>query len=93
MFLLYLIAKIISILLMLELDAMLLRAILSWFDTGEGGIISLLTGILTMVTEPVILPVRFVLSHFPSLNNLPVDISFFVTFILLSLLRVLLPAL
>ncbi len=93
MFLLYLIAKIVSILLMLELDAMFLRAILSWFDTGRGGFLSMVTGVLTMITEPIVLPVRFVLSRFPAANNLPFDISFFVTFLLLSLLRALLPAL
>ena len=93
MFLLYLIAKVVSILLALELDAMLLRAILSWFDTGRGGFISALTGILTMVTEPIILPVRFLLSRIPAASNLPIDLSFFITFILLSLLQVFLPAL
>ena len=93
MFLLYLIAKVVSILLALELDAMLLRAILSWFDTGRGGFLSALTGILTMITEPVVMPVRFLLSRFPSVNNMPVDLSFFIAFILLSLLQAFLPAL
>lgn len=91
MFLLYLIAKIISILLMLVLDAMLIRAILSWFDRGEGGFLSALMGILTMITEPVIMPVRFLLSRFPAVNSLPIDISFLVTFLLLSFLRTVLP--
>ncbi|MBP3437681.1 MAG: YggT family protein [Clostridia bacterium] len=91
MYLLYLIAKIVHILLTLVLDAMFFRAILSWFDRGEGGFISTLHGFLALVTEPFILPVRWLLSRFPSIETLPVDISFFVTFLLLSLLSVILP--
>ena len=61
--------------------AMLGRAILSWFFV-EG---SRLSDFLYAVTEPVVLPVRLLFEKFGWFQNLPIDISFFVTFLLISL--------
>ena len=62
--------------------AMFLRAILSWFFAED----SRLGNFLYAVTEPVILPVRLLFERLGWFQNLPIDISFFVTFILISLL-------
>ena len=65
---------------MLQL-AMFARAILSWFPMEEGKISSFLHAL----TEPVILPVRALFHKMGWGENLPIDIPFFVTFIILSI--------
>lgn len=60
--------------------AMFLRAILSWFFVED----SRLGDFLYAVTEPAILPVRLLFEKLGWFQNMPIDISFFVTFLLLS---------
>lgn len=67
---------------------MLIRAILSWFPATQE---SMIAQFCTLVTEPFIAPVRFMLSRFSFTQGLPFDLSFFLTFILLSLLESFLP--
>lgn len=67
---------------------MMLRAIVSWLPIDED---SNLVNFLYAMTEPLIVPVRALLSRFDWLNDLPIDISFFVSFMLLSIVRILLP--
>ena len=67
---------------------MMLRAIVSWLPLDED---SNLVNFLFAMTEPLIVPVRALLSRFDGLNDLPIDISFFVSFMLLSIVRILLP--
>ena len=67
---------------------MLIRAVLSWFPSTQSSMIS---QFCILVTEPFIAPVRFMLSHFSFMQGLPFDLSFLVTFILLSLLESFLP--
>ncbi len=74
-------------LLMVLQIAMLVRAVLSWFPGGDGNIIS---EIAYVITEPVIIPVRAFLDRFESVKNFPIDMSFFVTFIIISLISSLL---
>jgi len=62
---------------------MLLRAILSWFPIREDNPILVF---VTMVTEPLILPIRALFERLGWFQNLPIDISFFVTFLILSLI-------
>lgn len=76
------------LLLLIEL-AFFLRAILSFFDPEEG---SFFAGVLFLITEPAILPVRALLSRLHIGEGLPIDLSFFVTFMLLSVLQTFLPA-
>lgn len=61
---------------------MLVRAILSFlpFDGNS------FSTFLTTVTEPVIFPMRKVCERFGFGEGLPIDIPFFLTFILLSIL-------
>ena len=63
---------------------MFIRAILSWLPMlGENSI----TDFIYQVTEVVIYPVRCILERFEIFTSLPLDLSFFVTFILLSILQ------
>jgi len=48
-------------------------------------------GFVYSVTEPIILPVRMIIERIPSFSQLPVDISFTVTFILLMVIQYILP--
>lgn len=65
--------------------AMFLRAVCSWF-MAEGRLIDF----LYMITEPFILPVRMLLDRFGLFQNLPVDLSFFITYLLLSVISAIL---
>lgn len=63
---------------------MLIRAILSWLPVDEE---STLANFVYMMTEPIVMPVRLVLERFDSIRNMPIDISFFVAFLLLSAIQ------
>lgn len=71
-----------GILMLLQI-AMLVRAVLSWFPAGSGSVIGELA---YTITEPVIAPVRRFLERFPAIRNFPFDISFLITFLLISML-------
>lgn len=71
-----------GILMVLQI-AMLVRAVLSWFPGGDGNIIG---DIAYSITEPVIIPVRRFLERFESVKNFPIDMSFFVTFMIISMI-------
>ena len=62
--------------------AMFIRAILSLFMAEDNAISSF----LYTITEPIILPVRRLLEKFNILQGLPIDISFLITYLLLSTL-------
>ena len=64
---------------------MLIRAILSWFppSDGRGGVIR---NFVYTVTEFFIAPVRTFLDRFDWARRSPLDLSFLVTFLLLSFL-------
>ena len=69
--------------LMALLAAMFVRAVLSWLPLSEG---NTLETIVYAVTEPFIIPVRFLLERIEWVKNAPLDVSFFVTFLIISLL-------
>ncbi len=58
------------------------RALLSWLPLGQNR----LTNFLDAVTEPVVKPIRSLLSKSSFLNNMSVDFSPFFAFLLLSFL-------
>ncbi len=66
---------------------MLGRAILSWIPMDDDNPIE---NFLYTVTEPVIMPVRAVIDYFGWFQSMPIDMSFFITFILLSIIEMLL---
>lgn len=78
-----------TVYIMLEavLLAMLLRAVLSWVNIDPNGG---LYGFLCMITEPFILPVRLILESIEAVQRLPIDLSFFVTYLILNLISMLL---
>lgn len=61
--------------------AMLVRAVMSLF-TDDGAIFDFVYSI----TEPVIIPVRRILAIFNVESGLPIDLSFLITYVLLSVL-------
>ena len=65
------------------LAAMFVRAITSWLPLSGDNIIE---NIAYAVTEPFIIPVRFLLEKIEWVRNAPIDVSFFVTFLIISLL-------
>ena len=68
--------------------AMMLRVIFSLFFDGED---SRLAIFLACITEPFIAPVRFLLVKFNILQDTPIDWSFTVSYLLIILLRLILP--
>ena len=62
-----------------------IRAILSWFAGSSTTGNSLYT-LLCQLTEPVVGPVREVLSRIPAMEQLPIDFSPLVAFLLLELI-------
>ena len=85
--LVYVITAMLSLLLSTNQLLMLIRAILSWFPMEED---SNLIRFIYMATEPVILPVRSLLDRFGLFEGMPIDMSFFITFMLISIIRMLL---
>lgn len=69
------------------LFAMLIRAILSLLMRGEESTFSML---LFYFTEPFILPVRKILERFGWFQGTPLDVSFFLTTVLLAMIQTLL---
>ena len=60
--------------------AMLIRAILSLFMAEDNAV----AGFLYTITEPVIMPIRRLLEKLNVFQGLPIDISFLITYLLLS---------
>ena len=68
--------------------ALLMRALVSLFMPEDE---SLFGGILMAVTEPFLMPLRVFLSRFSFFNETPIDVSFFVLVVLVSVLNMFLP--
>lgn len=68
--------------------AMFARMILSLLGLDEEGGLG---AFLMLLTEPVILPARLLLSRVRALEGLPIDLSFLVTYLLITLLTYSLP--
>jgi uncharacterized protein YggT (Ycf19 family) len=68
------------------LAAMFVRAIFSWFDPmGENRF----HNFLLVLTEPVIFPVRALCAKRHWFENIPIDIPYLITILLLSLIQTL----
>ncbi len=72
----------VAVLLLRILEMLLiLRAVLSWFPAGRDNPVMQL---LTLLTEPLLTPVRSLLYRlFPGLQRFPFDISFLIVFAVL----------
>ncbi len=84
----YILIRFVTIFLDVILFAMLIRAVLSWFSQGNG--VSPLAAFLFVITEPFILPVRAVCMRFGWFQGSPLDLSFLITTMILSITNVLL---
>jgi len=83
----YIVASVANMLTSVIQTLMTLRAILSWFPINEdNAFVNFLYG----ATEPFIIPVRALLERFAFFRNTPIDLSFLITFFLLSFLQMLL---
>ena len=67
--------------------AMLARAILSWFPMNSNK----LTDFLYAVTEPFIYPVRMLFDKMNWFSGMPIDISFLVSYLLITIVLIILP--
>lgn len=81
MFFYVLIATVRLALLVLKL-CMLARALFSFFPSDDNPLLAL----LAFITEPVIYPVRALCDRFGIGDGLPIDIPFFITFVILSVI-------
>ncbi len=68
---------------------MLIRAILSFFPTEEETAIERFAFI---ITEPFIIPVRAIVMRIEFFRTLPIDMSFFITAILITVIEMILGA-
>ncbi len=82
--------------LVLVIDAvqlcMFIHAILSWVAPAHGEV-GPIRGFINAVTDLVTYPVRLFIERFDWARRSPLDLSFFITFILLSLISTLLTVL
>jgi YggT family protein len=65
---------------------MLIRAVLSWFPIREDNPFLLF---VTMVTEPIVAPIRALFEKMGWFQKIPIDISFFVAYLLLTVVSAL----
>lgn len=84
----YILVRFVTIFLDVILFALLIRAVLSWFTMGNGQ--SPLGSFLFVVTEPFILPVRALCRRFGWFQGSPLDLSFLITTMILSITSVIL---
>lgn len=82
--LIYVITQTVSVLLSAVQLLMLIRAIMSWFPVDED---SAFLRFVYAMTEPIILPLRLLFERFGWFEGMPIDMPFFITFMLLSFLR------
>ena len=64
--------------------ALFIRAIFSWIDPMHEGAIS---RFLLVMTEPVIFPIRVLCERMNWFENVPIDMPFLLTMILITLLE------
>ena len=64
--------------------ALFFRAILSWFDPEQSGKLS---GFLLLITEPFILPVRQLCHKNNWFQQIPLDIPFLITVVIVFVLQ------
>ena len=86
--LIYLLVSTVRLFLTVEEVLFLARAITSWLFMADEGMIP---NFLYAVTEPLIIPARAILNRFESIRDFPIDIPFFVTVLLMSILELALP--
>ena len=80
----YIVASMLNLIIDALLTVMLISAVMSWISPrSDHPVMRFING----VTDTLVYPVRRVLSRFEFVRSFPLDISFYVTSILLVLLR------
>lgn len=88
----YIFVSFVNTLLFIVQMLMFARAVLSWIAMDDDGpVLGPIMNFLYAVTEPLIYPVRMLLEKIPALRTMPIDLSFMVTFMLLSAVQMMLP--
>ena len=82
-------AKTVAVAIELAMLAMMIRMLMPLFFNVDDSVIY---SLCCCVSEPFIVPVRFVMSKLGIGQNTPFDWAFFVTYLLLFVLQLLLPA-
>ena len=85
--LLYVLIRSVDVFISALMIMLFLRVIISFFSENE----SFLLIFCSVVTEPVVAPVRGLLSRIPGLDNSPIDSSFMATYLLLIIVQSALP--
>lgn len=83
----YTVAESVQLFLSFLMLAMFLRAILSWFYEPNAPILSF----FTVVTEPFILPFRYILVKLNLLQDSPIDFSSLIAYLVIFLVSYALP--
>lgn len=60
-------------------------AIMSWIPDIDGD--NVFVRMVVFIAEPLLLPARILLSRFESLSSFPIDLSFFLTYLVLIILE------
>ena len=80
----YVIAGILAKLLDLELLLLLIRALMSWVMPDER---SRVWQVVYGLTEPLIAPIRSILSRFSFVQACPIDLSYLAAYLMLQIIR------
>ena len=78
----YIIVKIVVALLYLLQFCMFGRALMSWLSPDDDNKIA---QFLFMITEPIVYPIRQIMTKFDFFSNMPIDMSFMVAMIILMI--------
>ena len=84
--LLFIVRNSVTLLLSFVQIARLLRAIMSWFPIDNRFVDFLYTG-----TEPFVIPIRRLFEKMGWFQGLPIDVSFMISYLLLTVLLIFLP--
>ena len=79
----YILAKVVFVLISALQLFLFVRMIISWIMPLES---NALVNFVFFVTEPVLKPVRLIIDKIPALRDLPIDLSFLITYLLLSVI-------
>ncbi len=85
MYVLYMAARLVSLLLWILEIAMLIRAIVSWIPSLDG---SRWMNIVYLITDPIVVPVRGLFEKISLFRNSPIDFSFIIAYLLLGIVQV-----
>ena len=85
MYVIYVVARIVSLLLWVLEVAMLIRAITSWIPALDG---KAWVDFVYMITDPLVTPVRALFEHFSFFRNSPIDFSFVISFLVLGMIQI-----